>query len=64
MKPLLLLGIVFCAGGVASQLMAIAVDYRARMRKQRFEALRARIVGNRYWSGIKVRGRFFDGPRQ
>ena len=63
MKPLLLLGIVYCLGGASYPLLAWLLGYRRRMREQKREALRARIVGNRYWSGIKVRGRFFDGPR-
>jgi hypothetical protein len=61
-KLILLLGIVFCSGGVASQLMAIAVAYRARMRRQKFEALRQRIIGNRYCGkiDIEVGGRYFE----
>lgn len=60
MKLIALLLIPYCLGGATQAAVTIAVSYRARMRRQRFEALRARIVGNTYWSKLKVGGRFFD----
>lgn len=61
MKLLLFFLFIFSLGGVCSQLVGMLIDYPRRMRQQKFEALRNRVIGNRYFSKIKVGGRYFDG---
>ena len=55
-----LLGIFFCLGGALQSAVTLLIGYRARMRRQKFEALRQRIIGNRYFGKIKVGGRYFE----
>ena len=45
MKPLLLLGIVYCLGGASYPLLAWLLGYRRRMREQKREALLNRVIG-------------------
>jgi hypothetical protein len=56
METLLILAALFVCLGNAGRI------YRERMRQQKFEALRQRIIGNRYCGkiDIEVGGRYFE----
>ena len=53
MKPLLLLGIVYCLGGASYPLLAWLLGYRRRMREQKREALLNRVIGATGIEGVE-----------